>query len=252
MNLEFIASGPALLVRNVRSVLIIADLHLGIESDLARHGLYFRSRSAEREARVIACLDEVSPDLLILLGDVKHMIPLLSRQEYQELPRALDSFRRRVPLMVVPGNHDIGLERFLEPGELVPKEGALIDGVGYIHGHTCPSPDLAGHLIVAGHHHPLVSLQDEVGCSLRAPAYLYASLDEECAGFSRKQDPRDEGSRVLFVPAFNELSGYDITKIVDDPFSPLSRCIRKESVEIFLTDGTYVGPLSSVEVYGHP
>ena len=87
MNLEFIASGPALLVRNVRSVLVIADLHLGIESDLARHGLYFRSRSTERQDRVLACVDEVCPDLLVLLGDVKHMIPLLSRQEYRELPK---------------------------------------------------------------------------------------------------------------------------------------------------------------------
>ncbi len=248
MRLEFIESGPALLVSNVRSVLVIADLHLGIESDLARHGLYFISKSAEREARVLACLDDVSPDLLILLGDVKHMIPILSRQEYHELPRVLDSFRKRVPLIVVPGNHDIGLERFLEPGELAPKGGALIDGAGYIHGHTCPSPELAGHLIVAGHHHPLVSLQDEVGCSLRAPAYLYASLYEECVGLSSRQKPSAETSRVLFMPAFNELSGYDILKIVSDPFSPLSRCIMKDSAEIFLTDGTYIGPLSSVEV----
>ena len=247
MNLEFIASGPALLVRNVRSVLVIADLHLGIESDLARHGLYFRSRSTERQDRVLACVDEVGPDLLVLLGDVKHMIPLLSRQEYRELPRALDSFRERVPLVVVPGNHDIGLERFLQPGELLPKDGALIDGVGYMHGHTCPSPDLAGHLIIAGHHHPLVSLRDEVGCSLRAPAYLYASLDDECVGFTRTQEEPAGRTRVLFMPAFNELSGYDITRIVHDPFSPLSRCMIQASAEIFLTDGTLVGPISSVE-----
>ncbi len=247
MNLEFIASGPALLVRNVRAVLVIADLHLGIESDLARHGLYFKSRSVERQDRVLACIDETSPDLLILLGDVKHMIPLLSRQEYRELPEALDSFRERVPFKVVPGNHDIGLDRFLEPGELLPKEGTLIEGVGYMHGHTCPSPDLAGHLIIAGHHHPLVSLRDEVGCSLRAPAYLYASLDDECSGFSQKPEGQAGKTRVLFMPAFNELSGYDITRIVHDPFSPLSRCMKKESIEIFLTDGTLVGPLSSVE-----
>lgn len=247
MNLEFIASGPALLVRNVRSVLVIADLHLGIESDLARHGLYFKSRSGERQDRVLACIDEVRPDLLILLGDVKHMIPLLSRQEYRELPSALDSFRERVPFMVVPGNHDIGLERFLEPGELLPKQGTLIEGVGYMHGHTFPSPDLAGHLIIAGHHHPLVSLRDEVGCSLRAPAYLYASLDDVCMGSARKPEEQAGKTRVLFMPAFNELSGYDITRIVHDPFSPLSRCMKRESIEIFLTDGTLVGPLSSVE-----
>ena len=49
------------------------------------------------------------------------------------------------------------------------------------------------------------------------------------------------------MPAFNELSGYDITRIVHDPFSPLSRCMIQASAEIFLTDGTLVGPISSVE-----
>ena len=54
-------------------------------------------------------------------------------------------------------------------------------------------------------------------------------------------------SRVLFVPAFNELSGFDIPRIVKSPISPLSRCMNTASCEIFLPDGTYIGPLSSVE-----
>ena len=42
--------------------------------------------------------------------------------------------------MVMPGNHDIGIERFLDDGELLSKEGALVDGTGYLHGHTYPDP----------------------------------------------------------------------------------------------------------------
>jgi uncharacterized protein len=303
MNLEFIGEGPALLVNNEQRVLVIADLHLGIESDLARHGIYFRSRSRQRQEKALRCIRDTSPDIILLLGDVKHSIPVTTRQEYRELPDMLSAFRKRGVLMVTPGNHDIGIERFLLPEEILPKYGMLVDGTGYLHGHTYPDPSLEGHLLVAGHHHPFVCLQDEVGCSLRSPAYLFAMLGNDCfvqgkhvgppdpeetvtdilgkngpgkrisakggaIRSSRKRMPKrvvipDNGnsgsdgclpekdpagkSRVLFVPAFNELSGFDIQRLVASPISPLSRCMNIASCEIFLPDGTYIGPLSSVE-----
>jgi uncharacterized protein len=318
MNLEFIDSGPALLVSNTKDVLVIADLHLGIESDLARHGIHFKSRSRQRQQKAITCIRETNPDIVLLLGDLKHSIPQTTRQEYRELPAILSSFRGLTRLLVMPGNHDIGIERFLDDGELLPKEGALVDGTGYLHGHTYPDPVLENHLIICGHHHPLVCLRDEVGCSLRAPAYLFAKIDNECFRKGRSHNParhdcneilsnhqsppvmpvmerkirkqrrmkvphpgsasailpvamnpdrlshegmawpefpdgtdsgghERSGTRVLLMPAFNELSGFDVLKIAGSPTSPLSRSMIRESCEIFLADGTCIGPLSSVE-----
>ncbi len=321
MNLEFIDSGPALLVSNTKDVLVIADLHLGIESDLARHGIHFKSRSRQRLQKVIACIRETGPDIVLLLGDVKHSILQTTRQEYHELPDLLHSLRALSQVMLMPGNHDPGIERFLDKGELLPKEGALVDGTGYLHGHTYPDPSLMGHLIICGHHHPLVCLRDDVGCSLRAPAYLFAKIGEECFTRGRSPDrmgqgcqqpvfeqnlsdtlpfgdlkirtprrrknppqsspartglptgmgpgrPHHEGmawpeppegavpgeharsgTRALFMPAFNEMSGFDVLKIAGSPTSPLSRYMDRESCEIYLADGTYIGPLSSVEEY---
>jgi metallophosphoesterase superfamily enzyme len=233
MHLHFIESGPALLVEGDRRVLVVADLHMGIESGLERHGVHIASRSAARADRVIACIEETRPDLLLLLGDVKHNVPVTSRQEYRELPGILQSFRDRVPIAVAPGNHDGGIGRFLEPGELLPAEGTLIDGVGYLHGHTRPAPELPGHLIVLGHHHPVVSLVDAVGCAARArPAYLYSMFEE----------PSGERTRLLFVPAFNEFAGgIDVGRLRESGLGPLSRCIDPNSAEVFLADGTYVG-----------
>ena len=229
MHLHFIENGPALLVENDRRVLVVADLHMGIESGLERHGVHIASRSAARADRVIVCIEETEPDLLLLLGDVKHNVPVTSRQEYLELPGILRSFRERVPIAVAPGNHDGGIGRFLEPGELLPADGALIDGVGYLHGHTHPAPELPGHLIVIGHHHPVVSLIDSVGCAARArPAYLYSVVEEH--------------TRLLFVPAFNEFAGgIDVGRLRESGLGPLSRCIDEKTAEVYLADGTYVG-----------
>ncbi|MEN6443374.1 MAG: metallophosphoesterase [Methanoregula sp.] len=246
MNLEFISDGPALVIEGEERLLIVADLHFGIEADLAAHGLHFKSHSAERLERLLKTIDTADPDALILLGDIKHSIPSLTRQEYFEMPGILKDLRNRIPLRIFPGNHDVGIERFLHDHELYPREGAVVDGVGYLHGHTVPSPALAGHLIVVGHHHPFVSLHDEVGCALQSPAYLRAEIDTVALGMKAPDAPAP-CARVLFIPAFNELAGYDILKIARDPFSPLSRCMKKETAEIILSDGTYIGPLSLVE-----
>ena len=245
MNLEFLPEGPALVVENAERTLVVADLHFGIESDLARHGWHFSSRSLERMERLAALVARARPDRLLLLGDVKQSVPFTTRQEWRELPRVLAALRAQVPILVVPGNHDPGIERFLDPGEMAEKTGTVVDGVGYLHGHTLPGPQLAGQLVLVGHHHPLAALQDEVGCSLRAPAYLMGEVDGDCLGLPAAPTP----TRVLFVPAFNELAGYDVRKIVADPFSPVSRCLRKETVDVLLADGTLIGPIEALEPF---
>ena len=245
MKMEFIGEGPALVIEGEQRMLIVADLHFGIEADLAAHGLHFKSRSERRLERLQKVIDLTKPDELVLLGDIKHSIPSLTWQEYHEMPKILDSLRSRLPLHVFPGNHDIGIERFLHEGEIRPKDGAILDGVGYLHGHMIPSSALAGHLVVIGHHHPLLSLRDEVGCALQSPAYLRAGIDTADPG----TEPSGKSvfpSRVLFMPSFNEIAGYDILQIIKKPFSPLSRLMRKEDTEIILADGTYIGPLRAL------
>jgi len=240
MRLHFIENGPALLVEHDRRVLVIADLHMGIESGLERHGVHVTSRSAARTDRVLACIEEAEPDLLLLLGDVKHNVPVTSRQEYRELPGILDAFRDRVAIAIMPGNHDGGIGRFLKPGELLPIDGVIIDGVGYLHGHTHPDPELFGRLIILGHHHPVVSLTDSVGCAARArPAYLYAGVAASCLPEGASPEGR---TRLLFVPAFNEFAGgIDIGRLRKSGLGPLSRCIDEKTAEVYLADGTYVG-----------
>jgi hypothetical protein len=245
MKMEFIGEGPALIIEGRQRMLVVADLHFGIEADLAAHGLHFKSRSESRLERLHKVIDLTKPDELVLLGDIKHSIPSLTWQEHHEMPKIFDSLRTRLPLHVFPGNHDIGIERFLHDGEIRPKDGMVLDGIGYLHGHMIPSPALAGHLVVIGHHHPMLSLRDEVGCALQSPAYLRAEIDTFETG-KKNSLKNSSPSRILFMPSFNEIAGYDILQIIKKPFSPLSRLMKKENTEIILADGTYIGPLRAL------
>jgi uncharacterized protein len=64
-------------------------------------------------------------------------------------------------------------------------------------------------------------------------------------GMAEKKET-DSPTRVLFMPAFNEIAGYDILQIIRNPTSPLSRNILEEDTEIILADGTLIGPLRAL------
>lgn len=250
MHLEFLPEGPALVIENTMRVLIIADLHFGIESAFERCGIHIPMQSKSRFERACTCIEKSNADCLVLLGDVKHNVPQTTRQEYREVPSILQAFRNLIPLKVAPGNHDGGIERFLIDEELLPVRGGLIDGVWYLHGHTYPDPSCAGSFLVVGHLHPMISLFDEVGCALYDRAFLFADMNEKCLKLNQKI--QSNPTRTLFVPAFNELSGCDILQLKDGSLGPLSRCMKKDEAEVFLTDGTYIGTLGSLEESSYP
>ncbi|MBR4117773.1 MAG: metallophosphoesterase [Methanocorpusculum sp.] len=244
MEPEFYPTGPAVGIERREKVLAIADPHFGVEADLHRKGLHFESRSALRLERLMEIIEESDPDYLVVLGDLKHMIPYVTRQEKAEMPQILRTIRRETEFRLAPGNHDTGLEHYLEKDELLPASGAVIDGTGYFHGHMIPDESLFGHLIVCGHHHPVVNLYDDVGCALRGtPGYLLAEVDTTAWTNVQPESP----TRVLLVPAFYELAGgMDVRLIPGSKVSPIAKAIRPETGEVFLKDGTYVAPFTEL------
>ena len=244
MEPEFYPDGPAVLIKRKERVLVIADPHFGMETDLHRHGLHFESQSKARLDRLLSIISASNPDYLVVLGDLKHMIPYVTRQEKTEVPKILHAIRRETLFRLAPGNHDMGLERYLQKGELLPTSGAVIDGTGYFHGHTIPDASLFGNLIVCGHHHPVVNIYDDVGCSLRGtPGYLLSEIDIS----SWTNDKIKIPTRVLLVPAFYEFAGgMDVRLIPRNKVSPIANAIKTETAEIFLKDGTYVAPFSEL------
>lgn len=247
MNIDFISSGPAVLIEEEERILFIADIHMGIETDLKNHGIYIKSHGKERVQRLVNCIRETSPDKLVILGDIKHRIPGTSWQEFSELPHLFSILREILPFFVTPGNHDPGIEGFLRDNEYLIKEGDIIDQVGVLHGHTKLNPALKDRLILCGHHHPTVSMSDEVGIALRSPCFIIGELGSEI--FDEYQEDENKNTRVLMVPSFNELTGYGIEKTFRTPFSPISRAMIIDTAECLLPDGTYAGDLKTLINY---
>lgn len=257
-DLTPLIDSPALVARGEEVSLALADIHLGIEYDLYYSGVNIPSQIAKRIDRIMAYIDEVKPDRIILLGDIKHNVPRTSFQEEDEVPYFLCEIAKHALIDIIPGNHDGGIER------LVPKSpdialhdprGAVIDGVAYFHGHTWPDPATLGQKQwVISHNHPTIKLTDVVGHTLTKQAWIRAKLDKDAvaANYAPEEfawtDPE-----LIIVPSFNELCGGIAfnESFHDDLLGPLftSRAVHLENAEVYLLDGTFMGTVDSLRQF---
>jgi len=255
---------PTLIVTNTETSLIVADIHLGIEWDLYRSGINLLSQMERRLDRILGYIQANSPDRIILLGDVKHNVPQVSWQEKDEVPRFLETLAEYTHVDIFPGNHDGGIELLFNRQKDIrvhSTRGAVLDGVGYFHGHTWPAPELlaASHVITA-HNHPTVRFTDSLGYSIVEPAWIKTKFNADFLkgrfGNLNFENRFHWANPELFImPAFNELCGgvpFN-ESMQEDLLGPIfsSGGIELECAEVYLLDGTRLGLLRNIRKLQH-
>ncbi len=255
---------PALIVTNTETSLVVADIHLGIEWDLYKSGINLPSQMEVRLDRILGYIQANSPDRVILLGDLKHNVPQVSWQEKDEIPCFLEALAEHTHVDIFPGNHDGGIELLFNRQKDIrvhSVRGAVLDGIGYFHGHTWPAPELlaASHIIVA-HNHPAIRFTDSFGYSIVELAWVRTRFNtdvmKERFGNLDFENPAQWADPELFVmPAFNELCGgvpfNESTQ--KDLLGPVfsSGGIELEASEMYLLDGTRLGILRNIRKLPH-
>ncbi|WP_225334566.1 metallophosphoesterase [Halomicrobium urmianum] len=222
--------------------LVVADYHAGIERGLRRQGVELESDADARRERLLALLDRTEPDRLVVLGDLAHAIGDPEGAEHEELTTLLDAVS--VPVTLVKGNHDGDLEPFLgefEDVTVTPSHGTRIGPVGFVHGHTWPSPDvLRADVLCVGHEHPVVRLEDEVGGTRVERAWLRGGLDPDPFEAFHDLELDVRGDLVVF-PAFNDRSGGTWVNVEGQEFLSPFLPAGLAGGEAYLLDGTRLG-----------
>ncbi len=248
MEIQPLPGVPAL---RVDDALVIGDLHIGVESHLVRKGFHLSSRTDDMfDALMKAAAPEIRR--IVMIGDIKDSVPGSTRQEYREIPvfcdRLLDNFSQ---VDIVRGNHDTSLEEFV-PGQvrIWPAGGTVINGVGLIHGHTWPAPEvMAAPTLVMGHEHPTIMFADTVGAHMTEPCWLRGRFREPREGDRYQRLPE----RFIVVPAFNRLLGGSPVNIIGQPLlGPLlnSDLVDLDGAEVHLLDGIDLGRRGDLVVKG--
>ncbi len=239
--------------------LVVADLHLGIESELADSGIGLPSQIPKVKKRLRNLIRKQKPDKLIFLGDVKHNIPIASWLEWRDLPDFFAELSKLVRVEILPGNHDGDIKGLIPGNVTIHDVRGIVMGennkqIGLMHGHTWPNPELLKtNLVVTGHNHPIVEFKDRLGVRMTEPVWLRCKL--EPSKFPKKlQDAiKGEGPQVLVMPAFSELiGGAAVNRAVpEDLLGPMFKAgaVRFEEAEVCLLDGTLLGSVASLRQF---
>jgi putative SbcD/Mre11-related phosphoesterase len=241
VDIEPVADSPSLLVRGRKKWICIADLHIGIEAELAAGGFKVPSQTP----KMLSALEKLSTlgTNLLVLGDVKHRIPYVGRREDRELrpflARIQELFSRTV---VVAGNHDGGLSDVLPSAfEAFPGKGVQVESVGAFHGHVWPSEEIMGlKKIVMGHVHPSVLLPDSSGHTMNEKCWVRAKLSKATVLERYRSCPAE----LVIVPAFNPLiTGTPVNTQRGTMLGPMFRnnLVERSDMRVYLLDGTALG-----------
>jgi putative SbcD/Mre11-related phosphoesterase len=260
------------MVESRARVMVAADLHLGMEYELAQQGINIPYQWDRMLEELLEVVIEHKPDRLILLGDVKHGVPTTSFQEKKEIPRFFNTLLEEVKhIDVTRGNHDANLQKLLPEEVTLHTSKGILFGDGFtvaaLHGHAWPKPEiLIADAVMMAHSHPSVLLNTPIGIKISRRAWIRGKSDtERLAKAFLKQDNVKIGEgvieefndyygfkpktpEILIVPTFNDLLG-GLPVNSESPKSLLGPLFRSgaidlEAFDVYLLDGSYLGKVS--------
>lgn len=230
--------------------ILVSDLHLGLEKEMAAKGFRIPSYSMKILDRIRAVAEAHSANGIVVLGDVKHSIGKVEDVDWTGLPRFFDTLLDLFEsVQVVPGNHDGGIKSFLPSRvKLHPSDGAVIgteEKVGVTHGHSWPSAEVIScKEMVIGHSHFRYEMRDRFGGRSKEAVWLFAPYDVPSLLKKAGHPPGTTGKGELIVmPPFNNLvGGQAINAKKGFDFGPVlsSGAVDTQDSDIFLLDGTRV------------
>jgi uncharacterized protein len=222
-----------------RKYVIVSDLHIGLEADLLAKGITVSSDLvSEMVAELLDLVRSEHADSIILLGDIKHTVGSINRQEWNIVPAFLKQLSAKADVYLVPGNHD-GNIRHLIPNNvnMITSKGMTLDDTLLVHGHSMPS-DVRGHIkrIVMGHIHPVFLKKGSVINGERV--WLYFQV--------RKEDLFAEKGilDIVVLPTFNPYLYATGEKLYHKSVSPIIAKVMRHGVKkclIITLDGSIVG-----------
>jgi len=149
-----------------QKILVIADSHIGYEEALNKQGILIpRLQFKEIMKHLEAVFDEVKPELIVMLGDIKHEFGTISRQEWRDTLNLLDYLMSKAgKVILIKGNHDTILGPLADKKDLVVRESFFIDNILFCHGHKLMDEKninfKKAKTIIIGHEHPAIGLRD--------------------------------------------------------------------------------------------
>lgn len=243
MEMKFLTDRALLIGR----ALVVADLHLGMEYEIRKGGITVPSQMEPIRKRLDALIKENKAKHLVILGDLKHQVPRITWQEYEEIPKFLEHFKIKVS--IVKGNHDGDIERLTPPHvDIYEPHGFVLDRCLLTHGQAwMDRKDLDADYLVMGHVHPAIEFWTG-DIRTTEPCWLTCEVDNK--KLSKRFKAKTDLGCGIIMPSFNKIIGgmaFNAKKF--EPLGPIleNNVLKWKEAEVILLDGTHLGSLKEIK-----
>ena len=201
-------------------ILVISDLHIGIERELYKKGINIPSQVNYYINKIKKIYEKYKIEYLIIDGDLKHNIPETSLQEMSDIPYFINEISQYFKkIYIIKGNHDGDIEELINGINNVKILKALkIKNVIFTHGNL--NTKLKGKFYVIGHHHFSKSISTSIGDSIYEKVFVIGYKNNKV---------------IIFLPAFSDLAGLWDTGEFQ---GPIAKGIEK--YEVYTLDGILI------------
>ncbi|WP_016939275.1 metallophosphoesterase [Nitrosopumilus sp. SJ] len=245
LQMRIIPSKPALLLEGEKKQLVITDLHIGFESSMASNEIFIGKNSTTKQTiqELTEIIESEKPDSLILLGDVKSSVKVISKNEWDEVPLFFEKIKEKCDVILIPGNHDANIQKLVPEGiTMISSTGMVEENTLLTHGHTMPSKNFS-HVdrIIMGHVHPVFFQEGSIINGQRV--WISMKIEKEMM-FPNKSGELE----ITIIPSFNKYFYATHRKKYKKSISPIIDRIKSVAkARIVTLDGTIIGNESIID-----
>lgn len=188
---EIVEPYPALYIPK-KKILVVADLHLGIERILSKQGFHipkFQFEEIKNDIEDLIKLREVEE--IVINGDLKHQLSKANYSEWKEINKLLNFLKEEVKkISITKGNHDNYLIYSTREYDIPLKDYLIRDDILITHGNKNFDFGEINYIII-GHDHPVLTLRDRSGRKEKMQCFIYGKYN---------------GKKIVMIPAFSKLT----------------------------------------------
>ncbi|MGQ9782186.1 MAG: metallophosphoesterase [Nitrososphaeria archaeon] len=257
-NLKILFEDAAILLDCDRRALVVSDIHLGYELELAKKGVSLPQRATIISGKLIDLGKKHHTRWLYILGDVKHKVAWASQADWFQVTTFFNKLQTWFKDIVITlGNHDGGIRDLVPHNvQVVGSRGTTVqckdNAVTLLHGNAWPRPEsIKSSYIVTGHGHYMIELKDDSGLRLIEPVWVIGALDREKYTKERKYDldakSLERELTLVVLPAFNRIvGGIAVNRMGRRKPSPMMKYLIEDRTQLYLMDGTFISTLSKI------
>ncbi len=197
---------PILILENLNEekYLIITDIHIGFEDEINRKGVFIDPKKNVEE--IVELLSSIifktQIKNLIILGDLKSSIAIITRSEWNNVPYFLNSLSKLCNIYLIPGNHDGNIIHLISNDiNLMSIKGMEINNILLTHGHALPAIGKNVDKIITGHLHPILIKEGSILNGQKVWIRIILKK-KEIGNHERKIE-------FIIIPHFNQYSNYN-------------------------------------------